>query len=107
MTDDEAYEHYRRRREEAAARVVELIDSAEDFQPRVTYREGDRMPYRVIDVATIGEALAEYRYNDAMMDVYKDRPLPRRPKRKNRGAPKDHIWRKDQIRGRAARNKGR
>lgn len=106
MTDDEAYEHYRRRREEAAARVIEIVESAEDFQPRSAYLEGDNMPARVIEESSVGAALSEYRYAEAMMDVYTERPRPKR-KRKKSGASKDHIWRKEQILGRAARNKSR
>lgn len=107
MTDDEAYEHYRRRREEAAAKVVDMIENAEDFEARGAYLEGDNMPARVIEEASVGVALSEYRYAEAMMDVYTDRTKPKRKRKKKSGAPKDHIWRKEQILGRASRNKGR
>lgn len=98
MSNNEAYEHYRRLREDAAAKLVDLVDNAHAETRTYLAR-----PSRVVDEATIAIAIDEYRYAEGMMSLY----APKQPSRRRKKPASDHVWRKEQILGRGARNKGR
>ena len=99
MSDD-TYEHYRRQREQAAAKLVEILDAADAVVQHDYLRS---WVVRSVDNGAVDHELNQYRHAEAMMEIHRKKPTLKDKKRPK----KDHIWRKQQIRGRAARNKSR